>query len=288
MSGITSFFVGDKKAPTANLAYQPVDSTSTESRLTEAMNNNLSSAYADQGNKGEANQINANDITSLFTQHLKDFLAQTQQQQQQAGTDFVDQTFTNPAQAAVNQNLADAQSQGSARAAALGRNPNADIATQQALLGETQRQNIGLQAERGSRIQSATNDIYNRGLNGLNAGMQGSGFLNNLTQQAFQNQLGLLNGQSGLAQYYQRGRAVQGYTPNASSGLLTNIGAITNAATGPARNILSTVGGGSSVDSWGNSGNGMSSFSGVGSTANAGDSGGSGIGKGIGSMAAFV
>lgn len=230
MSGITNFLVGGKKTNTPNAAYTSLDPSSPEAQLVDNMNKDLSSSYANQSSQGASSQMGANDITSLFTQHLKDFLAQTPQQQQQAGTDFVDQTFTNPAQAAVNQNLSDAQSQGAARAASLGRDPNADIATQQALLGETQRQNIGLQAERGSRIQSATNDIYNRGLSNVNTAAQGSGFLNNLTQQAFQNQLGLLNGQSGLAQYYQHGRAVQGYTPSTSSGLLTNINAIQNTA----------------------------------------------------------
>lgn len=235
MSGVTNFLVGGKKSQ--GKALSPVEAGSSEDLLVKNLDKELNSQYASQGNIANQQQVSADELTKLFTSHLKQFMGQTPQQQQQLGTEFVDSTFTNPAQAVVNQNLSDFQSQGAGRAAALGRNPNVDIATQQALLGETQRQNIGLQAERGSRIQSATNDIYNRGLGSLNAGMQGSGFLNSLTQQAFGNQLNLLNGMSGLSQYYQNNRRNDASNTSYNSGLLTNIQGITNAASGITKNL---------------------------------------------------
>lgn len=226
MSGITNFLVGGKQKQGS--AYQQLDPKSPEGQLVDSLNKALSTNYDQQGAQAGQFGQQANDITALFIQHLKDFLVQgpnpTPDQINQA-SQFVDQTFTNPTQNVVNQNIADYQSQAQGRAAALGRDPNADIATQQAIAGEGLRQNIGLQSERGARIQQATNDNYNRGLAGLNAGMQGSGFLNGLTQQAFSNQLNLLNGQSGLANYYQRNRANSG-NAQTSSGFLTNLGSI--------------------------------------------------------------
>lgn len=167
------------------------------------------------------------DVQNLFTNNLKSFLTsggQTTPEDIKRASDFVDQTFTQPTQQVVDQNVANYESQAQARAAALGRNPNADIATQQAIAGEGLRQNIGLQAERGSRIAQNTQEQYNRSLGSLNAGLQGSGYLNNLAQQAFQNQVGLLNSRTGLANIYQRERQVGKF--GTSSGALTNLTAI--------------------------------------------------------------
>lgn len=199
----------------------------------------------DQTNLTEA-QSGAQDITQLFQSHLKDFLgggANSAFAKQSA--DYVDELFTNPAQNIVNQNLADAQSQAAGRAAALGRNPNADIATQQALLGETQRQNLGLQAERGARIQNAS-------LDRLNTGLQGAGYLNNLAQQAFGNQLNLLNARTGLAGIYQNNRAntgavstspgILGSVANAAGQIGGTIGAITGVGSGVSRMFGSSGG----------------------------------------------
>ncbi len=165
-------------------------------------------------------------LTDLFKSQLTQFLtknasgAVTPEQVQQASA-FIDQTFTNPAQNVLNQNLADYQAQAQGRAAALGRSPTADIATQQAIAGEGMRQNLGLQAERGSRIQTETNDQFKRGLMGLDAGMQGSNFLNNLGQQAFTNRISLMKGLSGIQDRLQRDRGIQGYTT--SPGLMGNL-----------------------------------------------------------------
>lgn len=215
---VSSVFGGQKKVQGAYGEMSPEE----EARL-KSIEGQIENLFDNQSGQQQANLAQSQQIQNLFANNLKSFLtkgsAMTPEDIKQA-SDFVDQTFTNPAQNVVNQNVADYQSQAQGRAAALGRNPNADIATQQAIAGEGIRQNVGLQAERGARIQQATTDQYNRGLSGLNAGMQGSGFLNNLTQQAFQNQMGLLNARTGLADFYQKERSKYNPGPQTSPGLL--------------------------------------------------------------------
>ena len=174
----------------------------------------------------------AKEIEKLFVDSLKTFMARDPNASPEdiaKATSFIDQTFTNPAQAQLKQQTMDLQSQYAAQAAAMGRNPNADIATQQAFLGEATRAGLSLNAERGARIQAQTENSFNRGLTQLNAGMQGSGFLNQLGQQAFQNKLSLLNGRTGLAGLYQNERGQKAAGIQTSSGLLTNINAMQNA-----------------------------------------------------------
>jgi hypothetical protein len=176
-------------------------------------------------------------IQDLFRDHLIDFMSgagktePTPEQLAQA-TDFVDKTFTAPTQTALNQYQSDFTDQQNARAAALGRNPNADIATQQAIFGEGQRNTMNLQNQRGAQIQQQAmglNQLANdRSLQGLSAGMQGvnqglqtSGFLNSLQQQAMLNRMNLLNQKTGIANFYQADRGIAGYGTN--PGILGNI-----------------------------------------------------------------
>lgn len=229
IKGATSFLVGGNKSAVQGSNFGEM-SADEQQRLTD-IESEIDRMFGEQGSLSKSNLAESQDIQSLFVNNLKSFLTNGGQQtpeQLKEASDFVDQTFTNPTQQVVNQNISDYQSQAQARAAALGRNPNADIATQQAIAGEGLRQNIGLQAERGARIQQASQDQYNRGIGSLNAGMSGSGFLNGLTQQAFQNQLGLLNGRSGLADFYQKERSKTNLGTQTSSGLLTNLNSIQN------------------------------------------------------------
>lgn len=226
VSGVTNFLVGGKPKYHENKAYGEM-SPEEKARLNDIENQFQSMDPETQ-----------NALTSLFQDQLKSFIVGGSQnpnptaEQLQQATQFVDQTFTNQAQQQLQQQGQDFASQQQAQAAALGRNPNADIATQQAIMSTMARAGQGLQAERGARIAQTSrelNDVgYNRGLQNLSAGMQGVGYLNSLGQQAFQNRLGLLNARTGIADYYQRNRANQGTTQTTSSGMLTNLNAIQN------------------------------------------------------------
>lgn len=227
-------FGGDKKTVTSsNFASMSSD----EAQRLNEIETQIQSLYGNQGQLGAEQQAGANKVSQLFQQQLSQFLAggssnpnPTPEQLQQA-TSYVDQTFTNPAQQALQQYGSDFSSQAEARAAALGRNPNADIATQQAIAGEIAKQGLGVQSERGSRIaQNARqlNDVgYARNLQGLQVGQQGSSYLNGLAQQAFGNQVGLLNARSGLAGIYQKERGQNAIGQQTNPGIL---GTLTGAA----------------------------------------------------------
>lgn len=209
--------------------------SSDDTSYLNGIKGNLASGLTTQQGNQSNNQSQLSDVQSQFYNDLSSFLAgsngpnPTPDQIKQA-TDFVDQTYTNPTQNALNQYQSDFTDKSNAQAAAMGRNPNNDIATQQAIYGEGQRNTINLQANRASQIaqqaQNLNNTGYSRNLSTLNAGLQGSNFLNGLTQQAFGNQLSLLNGQTGLAQMGQNQNKVGQY--GTSSGLIPNMTSLTN------------------------------------------------------------
>lgn len=187
---------------------------------------------------------NPDDMSNLFRQHLTQFLTSKQgpeasQEQLANATKFVDQIYTAPAQEAMRQQVADYTSAAQANAAAMGRAPNLDVATQQAIAGEAIRQQLGLNLNRGQMVgQEAlrqNQEGYNRSLNQLNAALQGSGFLNNLNQRAFENRLNLLNARSGLAKFYQSERGMSNAGISTSPGLLGGIA-------GAAGQVAGTIG----------------------------------------------
>lgn len=177
----------------------------------------------------EAGQPQDAELQNMFRSQLVNFLgrdfggAPTPEQLQQA-TSFVDQTFTAPAQEALRQTESEAQTAIQANTAALGRNPNLDVATQQAIAGEIARQRLGLQAERGARIGEQANVFtdrgFNQGIGQLQAGMSGSGFLNDLAQRSFENRLNLLNARTGVANIYQSNRLRLNQPGGTTPGLL--------------------------------------------------------------------
>jgi len=235
MSGITNFLIGGKpKAPPSARNFTPM--TDEESTRLRSIEDGIQNIYDSQSTLDQQAD-GAVDITALFKDHLTQFLTSNQEatptpEQIAQATSFVDETFSKPAELALDQYTTQFNDAAAAKAAALGRNPNADLATQQAIAGETMRNRMQFQAERGSRIAQQAqqfNDAgFNRGLAGLQAGQAGSGFLNSLAQQAYNNRLGLLNAQTGLAELQQRDRSVSYPTPQHSSGLLSNISSIQN------------------------------------------------------------
>lgn len=246
IGGVSDTLFGGSPEVVQGKAFSPMSAQENE-RL-KSIEKQIGDLYGQQGQQDSS--------VGLFRQQLSQFLAggssnpnPTPEQLKQATT-IVDQTFTAPAQQQLQQNQADFASQQQAQAAALGRNPNSDIATQQAIMSATARAGQGLQSERGARIQQAAlglNDAgYSRGLQSLNAGMQGSSFLNNLGQQAFANRMGLLNARSGLAGIYQNERSQSTAGVQSSPGILGTVGGAIGqvAGIGSGLNSLSSAFGG--------------------------------------------
>lgn len=257
MGGITDFLIGGEPQD----SYQKHAPTSVEDKQSlHDFNNKVNSLYGAQLNAGANAQLNTpqyaqgdKQIQDTFRQHLMDFMTHDQgpnpsPDQLKQAQDFVDQTFTNPAQNSLNDYTSQFNAQQQAQAAALGRNPNLDQATNQAIYNEGARNQRNIQTERGSRVAQTALGLnqegYNRGLNGLQAGISGinagnsilggnlnqQSFLNGLQQQAFGNQLNLLNASTFTPQFNQRDRiadVTQG-GGGTSSGLLTNINGIQN------------------------------------------------------------
>lgn len=177
------------------------------------------------------------DVSALFKQHLldfasKDFGPNPSPEQMEQATSFIDQVYTNPAQAALKTQQGDIESQNQALAASMGRNGNLDASTRAAIANAQMRGQLDLNQQRGSLIGNTALDFNNRAYlragDQLNALGSGSNFLNNLTQQSLNNKLALLNARSNIGNVYQNERFQNRITGGGgtSSGILTNISAI--------------------------------------------------------------
>lgn len=233
VGGATDFLVGGKPQVISSENFSPM--SDQEKQRLEQIDKSITELYSQQPDfQGDANQLSKTfkDLVSQFV--AKDYGTAPSPEQMKEAQSFVDSTFYAPAQEQLRQYEADFGATQAAQAAALGRNPNADLATQQAIFKEGLRARTGMELERGSRVAQEARGInelgYTRDLNRLGTASQGANFLNNLAQQAFSNRLNLLNGRSGLAQFYQQERSRTPLGINHSSGLLTNINAIQNSA----------------------------------------------------------
>jgi hypothetical protein len=218
VAGATSFLVGGKEIPATTSTQAMTNSEQDRQADIEAKLNEL---YAQSDNGA---------TSDLFKQHLTSFLTGDQSTVPNAdqiarAKDFVNQTFGNPAEAALQDYEGKFNASQQATAASLGRNPNADQATQQAMFNEGMRTRRDLENERGSRVAQTAlgfNDqAYNRDATSL-------GYLNNLTQQAFGNRMNLLNARSGINASLQRDRLsnLSSTKGGTTSGLLTNATAV--------------------------------------------------------------
>lgn len=214
----------------------------------------ISEEFGAQGDGGAgAFQSETDDIANMFKQLLQqtlttDFVNQGRPTAEAlaASQEFVDQTFTNPSRVAMQQLGDQFQSDARAKAAALGRNPDIDLGTNQAIFQELARNEAQLQAERGSRIAGRADEVsYQRPMEqagfqlgaaqqGLGALQQRSGFISDLASRAQQNRMNLLNMRTGLAGIDQaeRFKNVSQTTTPQGGGLLGTLGGLGKGALG--------------------------------------------------------
>lgn len=180
------------------------------------------------------------DLEAAFKQHLARYLSSSNGQIDpavlQQASDYVDQTFTNPAQVSFDKFQREYMAKQNEQAAALGRQPMDSSIQQQNFrtLADIQAQ---MGAERGSRIAQRSDVL------GYQRPMEQMGFINDLNQQAFQNRLGLMNLQSGLYNNMQNyrlataGRSTIGLPSD--KGVLGGLTGIVQGASGFAKAIKS-------------------------------------------------
>ncbi len=167
------------------------------------------------------------DLAAAFKQNLAQYLGSSYGEPtpeiMQRATEYVDQTFTNPAQASFDKFQREYTAKANEQAAALGRQPM-DSAIQQQNFRTLADINAQMGAERGSRLAQRADELaYQRPQDKLS-------YINNLNQQAFQNRNQLLNMQSGLykgMQDYRLASAGKSTTQGGQDlGLLGNLGSL--------------------------------------------------------------
>lgn len=127
-------------------------------------------------------------------------------------TDYVDQTFTAPAQQQLQQFATNFMNQQSAQAAALGRQPD-DLGFRQDAFSTLAREEANLAAQRGSLIQQRADELaFQRPMQQAQLGLAGSQFFNDAASRAFNNQINLLNAATTQQQLGQQVRLAGGKT----------------------------------------------------------------------------
>jgi hypothetical protein len=185
------------------------------------------------------------EIENAFKTHLVNYLSGPQGQVTpdilKQSQDYVDQTFTNPAQSQFNQFQRGYEGSQAELAAQMGRSP-LDSSIQQQNFRTLSDVASNLSAQRGQQIaQRADLLAYQRpmeqqqanaglALPALSQGLQKSNYLSDLTQKAFQNRLNLLNLQSGninnMTQQRIASAGTQQSGSNGSSGIFGGLSKI--------------------------------------------------------------
>lgn len=251
VGGITkSILGGGDKDSSQDLVKNIQAPGSVEQGLNSSVNDQLQSLlnngqYVGNQNANAYSQ-QTDPIAQLFKTNLTKYLSTGQDGKidpnvLQNATQFVDQTFTQPAQQLANLTNNQFQAQQAETAARLGRQVS-DSSLQSQLNQQMLNTNAQIGTQRGNLINQQANftqfqnpvQQLQTGAQGLTGLQQNSQFINNLNQQAFTNRLSLLNGQSGQAGRYQNeriagaGMSVDNQGP--SKGLLGSIGGLGSTA----------------------------------------------------------
>lgn len=192
---------------------------------------NLVRTGIDKGTQiADTNYNNAAQAYSQVARQFRDALIkfstgslQPTPEQYAQSTDFVDKTFTQPAQTQYTKFLSQAQEATSNRAATLGRT-SLDTAINNQFLGAANEAAKGIADQRASLIAQRADELsYNRPAQQLTALGQGAQFFNQPLQSAINNRLQMLNAATQQQQFAFNSRLAQGTTTNTnkSSGSTT-------------------------------------------------------------------
>lgn len=230
MGGITGKLFGSGKSRSGIERMTPEEQKrlqEIESELTQLLGKK-------QPGEAEAAQFqqDTQPLADAFKSILADTLSQnfgSSPEAQAKAREYVQATFTRPAEERLKQFTSDFEAQQRARAASLGRDPNLDYETNRGIYSELARQQANLAAEEGSRVAQRPYELaqfqLGAGLQGLGGLQQRSSFINDLGQRALQNRLTLLNARSGIGDAFYRERAAQQFEKGPSPGLLGYWGA---------------------------------------------------------------
>ena len=203
-------------------------------------------AFLDQQSQTGARQAGAGvqerlEQQSSLNQAFRDTLLQlatgsaspTPEQLSEA-TEFVDATFTAPAQLALDREIEDFAGRQQTQAAALGRQAS-DLGFQEELFGNIVRGQQDIQAQRAGLVQQRADELaFNRPLQQAQALGQGSRFFTDQVNTLGRNQANLLNIATNQQQLGQRERELRGETVQEfkGSGKATAAPSILGAASG--------------------------------------------------------
>lgn len=204
-SGLSLFGVGDRASSrrTTNTSETNQDYTKTLGENTAAgktagaVSTDQLAGLSDQLNNFFNNASkNSQDADQLFKGLLTQFATGSgnpSPDQMKAATDYVDQTFSAPAQTQYNRFLDQAQNQIASRAAQMGRSSN-DVGYQREFAGQASNAAQDLSNQRGSLIAQRASDLQNQQ---LSTALTGAQYFNTPLNQAFSNRLSLLNSATG-------------------------------------------------------------------------------------------
>ncbi len=258
---------GTSESENKNISQTNQNTLGAESGATEAARNigkdqlqALSNNVSDLVNKSGRD---SGEIDNMFKQLLTNFSTGTSQptpQQLQQATQYVDQTFTVPAQQQYGKFLDQAATLQDERAAARGR-VSSDTAYQREFAGQANQAAQDLTNQRGSLIAQRTDYLSNQlPQQQLAAALQGSQYFNNTMNSALSNRLNLLN-----ASTQQQQLGLQRQIASGGSNLTQN-----------------TLGGKNNSGAQTSFGTGLTSLAGI------ADSASPAIGKGIGAVGGFI
>lgn len=211
VGGVTkTLFGGGSQTSTASSSVNAAPASAEELQLQKALmqeSNPSTSPFAQS----------EGDLSNAFKQQLAKFLATNNGQLDpnvlKQATEYVDQTFTNPAQASFDKWQRQFQANQYEQAAVMGRQPT-DSSLEALRYVNAQDQQNNIANERANRIAQRSDVMgYQRPMESLN-------FISSLNDQAFKNRLNLMNLQSGLynqMQNFRLGTASRSQT-NTTSG----------------------------------------------------------------------
>lgn len=198
---------------TTQTVFDPI--SGREKQAQDLLFNLLGQQEAAVGGQQRVADKQAEQINNLF----RNLLVNTMQsngfaspEQIAQATQYVDETFTKPAQMQLERFGQSFQESQSARAAALGRQPD-DLGYQRELFSELAMRQADIAAQRGAMVQQRADELaFQRPMQQAQLGMQGAQFFNQNAQRLFGNRVNLANIATQQQQLGQQQRMAGGRT----------------------------------------------------------------------------